>query len=232
MTEKREDGNRTPAACTRCDAVIYDLDGTLLNTLDDLTDSVNHILKTRGYEPRGSADVRAALGNGARVLLRSMIPEEMEEEKFEQMLKEYSAWYDGHCRIKTRPYPGIEELTSALHRMGVRQAIVSNKGDTAVRELASLYFEDVLEAAVGERPGIRRKPEPDSVLEAMRQMRAAPERTLYVGDSEVDFKTARAAHLPVALVTWGYRDREKLKMLGADFLADSAEQLLGWICRQ
>ena len=215
----------------RYDAVIYDLDGTLLNTLDDLTDSVNHILGEYGAPGCAPEQVRAALGNGARVLLTTLAPKELQGERFEQMLAEYGDWYNAHCRIKTRPYPGVEELTKTLKEKGVKQAIVSNKGDTAVKELAQLYFADVLEAAVGERPGIRRKPEPDSVLEAMRQLGVSPERTLYVGDSEVDHMTARRAHLPVALVSWGFRDRDKLEMLKPEFLADGAGELLDWICR-
>ena len=207
-------------------SVIFDLDGTLLNTLDDLTDSVNAALSAFRLPEKTSDDVRLAVGNGGRNLMRMVIPGGEAHPAFQQILDYYVPYYEGHCRIKTRPYDGIMELLLRLQKKNTRMAIVSNKGDGAVRELAAQYFSGTIDQAVGEREGIRRKPAPDSVLEAMRLLESDPEKTLYVGDSEVDYTTAKNAGIDLALVTWGFRDREALSRLHPKYLIDHPGDLL------
>lgn len=145
---------------------------------------------------------------------------------FAQILEEYGEYYQSHCQIKTRAYDGIPELLEKLEGAGVKAAIVSNKGDAAVKELNRRYFSKHIDTAVGERAGIRRKPEPDSVLEALRILGGSLERTLYVGDSEVDYHTAANAKMDCVLVSWGFRDRQQLEGLHPEYLIDRPEELL------
>ena len=207
-------------------AVIFDLDGTLLYTLEDIRDSVNAAMERFGLPHRTLEQVRHDVGNGGRNLIRQSVPGGEADPRFEEILDYYVPYYEAHCRIKTRPYDGILDLMRALKEQGIRMAIVSNKGDGAVKELAALYFEELVDEAVGERDGIRRKPWPDSVLEAMRLLECGKNDVLYVGDSEVDHATARAADIPDELVTWGFRDAEALKALGSSYMIDKPEQLL------
>ncbi len=212
-------------------AVIFDLDGTLLNTLEDLTDSVNAALAHFDLPAKSIEYVRESIGNGGRMLISKVVPGGEEHPCFEQILEYYVPYYQSHCKIKTRPYDGIPEAMRALKDMGIRMAIVSNKGDGAVKELASVYFQDLAAEAVGEREGIRRKPWPDSVLEAMRLLKCGPDEVLYVGDSEVDHQTAMAAGIPDVLVTWGFRPAEDLRELGSAYLIDRPEELV-WVVRE
>ena len=205
--------------------IIFDLDGTLLNTLDDLTDSVNHILRQYGYPESSRWQVRSNLGNGARFLLTHLLPEKVGEACFEKLLSEYIVYYQEHCLIKTGPFDGIEALVDLLFEKGKQMAIVSNKGDGAVRELADRFFPGKMACSVGERPGIRRKPEPDTLLEAIRLMKLEASQILYVGDSEVDHETAKRAGVSCALVCWGFRDEEQLRQLEPDFLIQRPEEL-------
>lgn len=208
------------------DTVIFDMDGTILNTLEDLTDSMNYILKTHGYLEKTMEECRRAVGNGAGCFLADMLPEGKNDPEFEELLKEYGVYYQGHSKIKTRPYEGIIALMDALKEQQVKIAIVSNKGDGAVKKLNTEYFGDKIETAVGERAGIRRKPEPDSVLEALRILGSDKEKALYVGDSEVDYHTAVNAEMACVLVSWGFRDREQLEQLKPDYIIDRPEELL------
>ena len=208
------------------DTVVFDMDGTLLNTLEDIADSVNYILRKYRYPEKTLEEVRLSVGNGARQLMRLVIPEGESNPLFEQILQEYGAYYQEHCQEKTRPYEGIPEVLRKMKADGVKRAIVSNKGDGAVKELNRLYFSEEIGTAVGERPGIRRKPEPDSVLEALRILGSSREHALYVGDSEVDYDTAKNAGMACALVSWGFRTRELLAKLEPDYLIDRPEELL------
>ena len=199
----------------------YQADGTVLDTLEDLWAAVNVSLGRFGL-PEASRDaVRAGLGNGAAHLIACVAPEERREE----VLAFYKPYYDAHCNIKTRPYPGILPLMARLRDRGVKQAIISNKPDPAVRELARFYFPGLLEAAVGESEAVRRKPNPDAVLAAVRQMGLSVEDCVYVGDTEVDLETARNAGMACIAVTWGFRSREQLIAAGATRIADTAEEL-------
>ncbi|MCR5161815.1 MAG: HAD family hydrolase [Lachnospiraceae bacterium] len=209
------------------EAVIFDLDGTLLNTLDDLTASVNHIFGKYGLPLQETSDVRRNMGNGARYLLSHMMPQGTDTPGFDGILAEYGEYYKAHCKELTAPFPGIMDMLRKLKKAGIRMAIVSNKGDEAVKELSSVYFEDLMDSAVGERQGIRRKPEPDSLLAAAAEMGAEKDRILYVGDSEVDYETAKRAGMRCVLVEWGFRDKEDLEALQPDYLISSAEELVG-----
>ena len=172
--------------------------------------------------PEASLDaVRAGLGNGAAHLIACCAPEERRQE----VLAFYKPWYDAHCNIRTRPYPGILPLMERLREQGVRQAIISNKPDPAVQELARFYFPGLLETAVGESETVRRKPNPDAVLAAVGQMGLRAEDCVYIGDTEVDLATAQNAGLPCIAVSWGFRSKEQLIAAGATRIADTAEEL-------
>ncbi len=201
--------------------VLWDMDGTVLDTLEDLWAAVNVSLRRFGL-PEASMDaVRAGLGNGAAHLISCVCPAARREE----VLAFYKPWYDAHCNVRTGPYPGILPLMERLKARGVRQAIISNKPDPAVQELAKSYFPGLLETAVGESPAVRRKPSADAVLSAVRQMGLSVADCVYVGDTEVDLETARRAGMACIAVAWGFRSREQLIKAGATRIADSAEEL-------
>lgn len=185
--------------------ILFDLDGTLLNTLEDLTDATNYVLREFGFPKRSIEEVRRAIGNGAANQLRRCAPEGSSEETIAQMLAKYKPYYTAHCRIKTRPYEGIPEALETLcGRYSV--AIVSNKPDAAVKELCAEYFSGIY--ALGEAPDCPRKPAPDMVFRAMSAIGA--HHCIYVGDSEVDVLTAKNAGVPCLAVLWGFRDRAEL----------------------
>lgn len=209
-----------------CRAVIFDMDGTLLNTLEDIAGGVNHTLKKYGYPEKTLDEVRMAVGNGAGRLMKNVLPQGEETPGFDKILKDYEAYYQEHCQVKTGAYPGILPLLEQLRGKGIQMAIVSNKGDGAVKELNRRYFAGLIDTAVGECPGIRRKPEPDSVLEALHLLGVSRQEALYVGDSEVDYHTARRAGIRCALVTWGFRRKADLECLLPDYLTENPMELL------
>ena len=205
-------------------SVLFDLDGTLLDTLGDLTAAMNRTLTRHGLPERTRQQMRAALGNGARRLMELSVPVGTDGALFETLLAEYNTDYAAHCRIETAPYPGVDALLRQLHAQGRKLAIVSNKPDEAVRALRTEFFADTVPIAVGETAAIRRKPTPDMLLAAMEKLGAERTSTVYVGDSEVDIATARAAGLPCISVLWGFRDRDLLEQAGAQqFAADAGE---------
>lgn len=206
-------------------SVLFDLDGTLLDTLGDLTAAMNRTLTRHGLPERTRQQMRTALGNGARRLMELSVPAGTDGALFETLLAEYNADYAAHCRMETAPYPGIDALLQQLHAQGRKLAIVSNKPDEAVRALRTEFFADTVPIAVGEKTGIRRKPAPDTLLTAMAQLGAERTSTVYVGDSEIDVATARAAGLPCISVLWGFRDRDLLEQAGAQQFAADADEL-------
>lgn len=208
-------------------AVLFDLDGTLLDTLDDLTDSVNVILEKYGFPRRERKEVRSYLGNGSERLMRAALPKHINEADFAKYLEEYKAYYEGHKEEKTGPYPGISELLRELHRCGLKIGVVSNKFDLAVKGLCKKYFSPCIDGAVGEMEsaGIRRKPAPDMVFAAAEWLGVATEDCLYVGDSEVDILTAENAGMDCISVCWGFRDEGELREAGAKQLAHTAAEL-------
>lgn len=206
------------------EAVIYDLDGTLLNTLDDLTAAVNHTMRAFGCPEHSAENVRHMIGNGLAMLVRRALPENASF--FEEALAVYKAYYAQHANDLTRAYDGVEDLLEALFRAGVPQAIVSNKGDSFVQTLHQRYFSRWITLAVGERETVRAKPHPDSVLAVIDAWQCDPAKVLYVGDSEVDIQTARNAGVDCASVCWGFRTEEELRASGATLLVHNPQELL------
>lgn len=213
----------------RYQAVLFDMDGTVLDTLADLTNAVNHILDEYAMPRRTPREVASFLGNGAAKLLGKAVPAGTSDARLAEMLRVYQPWYDSHCAILTAPYPGILTLMKSLREAGVKQAVISNKQDSAVKRLAAEHFPGLLETAVGESAAVRRKPNPDAVLAALREMDVAPEDAVYVGDTEVDLQTAENAGLACAVVGWGFRTEDELRAAGAERIFHSAEELGEWL---
>lgn len=205
--------------------IIFDLDGTLLNTLEDLTDSVNYALKCNGFAQREQREIRRFVGNGIGKLIARAVPEGTETTEVEKVLADFREHYQKNCRNKTKPYAGILLLLIGLKEKGYRTAIVSNKNQTAVDELAKEVFLGLVDVAIGEREGIPRKPAPDSTWEAMELLGANKNNTLYVGDSDVDRETAKNAGIACVSVTWGFRDEEELRLLKPEYMIRKAEEL-------
>ena len=203
---------------------LFDMDGTLLNTLADLTAAVNHTLARYGYPRRTIEQVRKGLGNGAVKLMAAMLPQGEETPGFADIMRDYRAWYQAHACVETCPYPGVPEMLKRLRQRGCKVAIVSNKPHGAACELAERFFPGV--PTFGERPETPRKPAPDMVFHALAALGAGKENAVYVGDSEVDVQTARHAGLPVIGVAWGFRGREALAAAGAETIVDTAAELL------
>ena len=204
--------------------ILFDLDGTLLDTLDDMMDAVNRTMDRYDLPHRSRAEIRQFVGNGARRLIELCAGRDHPE--LEAILADYKADYDQNFLVKTAPYPGVMTLLERLRAEGCRIGIVSNKPDSTVRLLNDALFHGLADIAVGEQAGIRRKPAPDTVLAAMKALDTTPETTVYVGDSEVDVMTAQAAHVPCISVTWGFRDRDVLEAAGAARFAESCKALL------
>ena len=198
-------------------AVIFDLDGTLLNTLDDLAASVNFALKSNGYSPRTIDEVRQFVGNGIRLLMCRALPGGEDNADFSKVFESFKSHYIIHCNDATAPYPGIMNMLHELQRCNIRMAIVSNKADAAVKELNEIYFRDVIDVAIGENEaaGIRKKPSPDMPIEALNQLGAAPDEAVYVGDSDVDIETAANAGMCCVSCSWGFRSVDFLEEHGA-----------------
>ena len=202
--------------------ILFDLDGTLLDTLGDLHTAVNYALSQFGYPGREKGEIRAFLGNGMRNLIKSSMPAGVTEAQVDATLAVYQPYYDSHNLILTRPYEGV---TSALEKLKGKYAIgvVSNKQDTAVKPMCARFFGETL-YALGEVPGCPRKPAPDMLYKAMAEI--GVEKAVYVGDSEVDLKVAENAGLPCLLVTWGFRDKEQLLAAGGTHFCDRPEALV------
>lgn len=208
------------------DAVVFDLDGTLLNTLDDLADSANMMLTEFGFPQRTTDEIRRFVGNGVALLVGRALPDGAESIK-EKALARFTEIYRKNMQNKTCPYDGIKEVLQSLRNGGIRLGVASNKPHDAVVELVDELFGDVIEAVVGEGYGIPPKPAPDMIFNVIARLKTTPACTLYVGDSEVDMQTARIAGVASAGCTWGFRDRRALADAGAVFLIDRPEELLG-----
>lgn len=205
---------------------VFDLDGTILDTLDDLTDSTNAVLERYHLPSRSRDEVRRFVGNGIHKLIERAVQPETDSETAENIYRDFLPWYCAHCAVKTRPYAGIPELLRQLRKMGMKTAVVSNKADPTVRTLCEQYFPGLFHVAFGERPGIARKPSPDAVLEVLRDLRIPKEQAVYIGDSDVDIRTAENAGLDVISVDWGFRDREFLLKNGARVIASNVRELM------
>lgn len=206
--------------------MIFDLDGTILDTLDDLSGALNHTLQWGGFPVRTRMEARSFIGNGIRNLIKRGAPDGTPEDVIDRLHQEFAPYYAAHSADKTGPYPGIPELLQTLRQEGVQLAVVSNKAHPAVQPLMDLYFPGLFDAAYGERPGIPRKPSPEAVWAVMEAFGASKEETVYIGDSEVDVATARNSCVDCICVDWGFRDREVLEQAGADRIASTVEELL------
>lgn len=207
--------------------IVFDLDGTLLNTLEDLADSTNYALRQYGFAERTLEEIRAFVGNGVRKLIERALPEGAENPLFNSVFSCFKSYYVDHCMEKTGLYAGIPEMLHELKSAGYHLAIVSNKLQSGVDELYEHYFSDTVEVAVGERPELNRKPAPDMVLLALEKLGVSTDEAVYVGDSDVDVVTARNSGLPCISVLWGFRDKEFLVQHGAHCFAQTPEE----ICR-
>lgn len=205
--------------------VIFDLDGTLLDTLQDLTDAVNYALARFQMPQRSIDEVRQFVGNGIRRLMLRAVPNGENNPDFDAVFSTFRGYYDMHCNDKTKPYEGIMDLIDTLLKQGIYLAVVSNKVDSAVQTLRQRYFPQIA-VAVGDREGLQRKPAPDSMFEAMAAFGAERGETLYVGDSEVDIETAKNAGVVCVSVLWGFRDRECLEKNGAQIFIEKPLELL------
>ena len=205
--------------------VIFDLDGTLLNTLEDLADSTNYALSINGFPTRTLEEVRTFVGNGVGRLIHLALPDGTSEQTEAKCLADFRAHYLLNMEHKTAPYPGILTLLDHLRDAGLGLAVVSNKFDGAVKGLCAAYFGARIPVAIGESPAVARKPAPDAVLRALEELEADPQGAVYVGDSDVDLLTAQNAGLPCISVAWGFRSREFLLAHGAKHIADSPADL-------
>jgi len=207
-------------------AAIFDLDGTLLNTLDDLTDAANHVCAQNGWPTFTSGEIRHMVGNGIPKLVERFTPEgERTPEGMAESVHRFMEYYDAHKMDKTAPYPGMLEALAALRKAGVKLAVFSNKADDFCPALVRHYFGDVFDVVRGKRDGIPAKPDPTGVFALLSVLGVSAAETVYVGDSDVDVLTGHNAGLRVCGVTWGFRDRAELMCAGAELLADDAEGL-------
>lgn len=208
------------------EAIVFDLDGTLLNTLEDLMDSVNYALGICGIPERSYEEIRRSVGNGIERLLELVVPNGPENPQFERAFTLFKEYYGKHCNDKTDLYPGIRELLDTLKREGFLMAIVSNKYYEGVQNLKQQYFKDYLQVAIGEREGIRKKPAPDTVLAALKELKVPKEKAVYIGDSEVDIATAANTGMDCITVGWGFRTREEQEAAGGKVFVDSPMEVL------
>lgn len=206
-------------------AIIFDLDGTLLNTLNDLKTSTNYALKKFGFQERSLEEIRKFVGNGLKMLICRAVPEGTDEDVITAVLAQMKAHYDLHAYDTTRPYDGISALLAALQAEGRPMAIVSNKANGPLQVLHQRFFAPYIPVAVGELDGVPRKPAPDLVWLALERLGVAPEDACYVGDSEVDLLTAKNAGLPCYIVGWGFRTEEELRAVGAEKIYASPAEL-------
>ncbi len=209
------------------DTYIFDLDGTLLSTLNDLATSTNYALRWAGMPERTIEEIRMFVGNGVKLLMERAIPNGINNPKFEETYAKFREHYLEHNLDTTCPYEGIPALLRELKRRGKKLAIVSNKFYAATQDLAKHFFPDTIEVAIGERETIRKKPAPDTVLEALRQLGASKEGAVYIGDSDVDIMTAKNCGLPCISVLWGFRDKDFLIQHGGTIFVNKPADILG-----
>ena len=207
-------------------AYIFDLDGTLLNTMDDMVDSVNHCLEMHHFPQRSYEEIRIMVGSGMRNLISRAVPEGTDEEVFEKVFADYKEYYGSHCMVKTKPYPGIAEALGSLKKRGIKLAVLSNKSDVLTKAICSHYYPGVFDLVYGERVGINRKPDPTSLLMIVKELGLDAEDCVYIGDSNTDIQTAKNAGMDCISVTWGFRPYEFLKEKGAKVLISDPFELL------
>ena len=207
---------------------IFDLDGTLLDSLEDLKESVNVILRRHSFEEKTMDPIRSYVGNGLYKLLERSVPQTCQKNELDQYYQEFLEYYGEHCSDRTMKYEGIEEMLLKLKKKGMFLAVSSNKRNEQVQKLWKNHLEQLIDLAIGEDPsrGIRKKPERDEVDFLLNQLQVTPQEAIYVGDSEVDIQTARRSGLDSISVSWGFKTREFLEKNGASAIADTPEELI------
>lgn len=210
------------------DTAIFDLDGTLLNTLDDLTASVNYAMRGMGFPDHTLDEVRRFVGNGVRVLIRRSVPKGTSDAEYESAYKLFEEHYAKNCRNKTAPYDGIIHMLDELKKKGCRLAIVSNKIDFAVKKLSEEFFDGIIDVAVGDSPDTNNKPAPDMVYKAVKAM-GGDVKPVYIGDTDVDLETAKNSGMDCISVSWGFRSRSELEGYGALMIADTPSDIVKYM---
>lgn len=205
---------------------VFDMDGTILNTLEDLADSTNYALKASGLPERTIDEVRRFVGNGIRLLIERAVPTDTDKELTDKVFDTFKEYYKTHCAVKTRPYDGIKDVLLELRKAGCLTAVVSNKADFAVQDLCKDYFDNLFDFAIGEREGIKKKPAPDSVFEVLSKLNVEKDDAVYIGDSDVDFATSVNAGMDVIMVGWGFRDAEFLREKGVKRIIKQPSEIL------
>ncbi len=204
---------------------IFDMDGTILNTLTDIANAINHTLQVFNKPTRDIEEIRMFVGNGLRKLVERAFPEDTDSETLEAAFKELLAYYGEHSSENTSPYEGINETISRLKSLGISTAVVSNKADFAVQKLAQEFFDGLFDYAIGEHTGFAPKPAPDMVDEILRRADISRDESVYIGDSDVDLQTAANSNMDCIAVSWGFRSKDFLKAHGATVIADSPDDL-------
>ncbi|MDO5014563.1 MAG: HAD family hydrolase [Clostridia bacterium] len=209
--------------------IIFDLDGTLLDTLEDLHNSVNFALSKYGYKERTLDEIRTFVGNGVKVLIEKALPNYINKEEFDKVFNAFKEHYSKNCNVKTKPYDDIIKIIKILKNKKYKVAVVSNKSDREVQNLTKIYFDGLVDVAVGQSDDIRKKPYPDEVFKALNILNSNEEESIYIGDSEVDVLTAKNSNLDLIAVLWGFRDENQLRDSGAKILVEKPEEILGVI---
>lgn len=205
--------------------VIYDLDGTLLYTLEDLKNSVNHALDLYGYPHRTLDEIRMFIGNGVAVLMKRSAPENCPKEQIDKMLEIFRPHYLEHMYDTTGPYDGVIKMMTEIHNAGIKSAIVSNKLDDAVKQLDNMFFKGLTEIAIG-APSNAKKPDPTSVLICINDLGSSVSDSVYIGDTDIDIQTAHNAGLKCIGVSWGFRGKKFLEEHNCDYIIDTPDELL------
>ena len=208
------------------DLIIFDMDGTILNTLEDLKNSLNYVLQQAGYQTRTLEEVRTFVGNGIRKTIERALPSDIEEEKVDELFSLFMDYYAIHNTDNTKPYNGVIELLKELKHLGYKTIIVSNKQDSAVKSLCKKFFTGLFDVEIGEKENIAKKPEPDEVNEVLKILNIDRTKSIYIGDSEVDIQTAQNSKMKSIIVDWGFRDRKFLYEHGAEVIVSNPSEIL------
>lgn len=206
--------------------IVFDMDGTILDTLEDLKNSMNHTLRLYNMPERTLDEIRSFVGNGIRRLIERAVVTGTPENRIDEIHRDFMTYYEVHCADFTRPYDGVNDLIAKLRKRGFKTAVVSNKADGAVQDLCVQYFPDLFDLAIGERPELARKPASDMVDLALEQLHVSREKAVYIGDSDVDVATAKNSNLDMIAVDWGFRTRDFLMKQGAEIIVSKPEEIL------
>lgn len=213
----------------KIDTIIFDLDGTLMNSIDDLTENMNRVLEEEGYPVKTVAEAKLLVGNGILTLMERALPVGTNHEEVLRCLEIFKGYYLEPTHTASKPYEGILELLEALKNRSIKTGVVSNKPDEATKKMCDQYFPGLIDIAIGDNVHRKKKPWADNVWEAMRLLNATRETTVYVGDTKVDVETAKNAQLPILGVSWGYRGAKELQEAGSDFIVDSPLEIIKWL---